>query len=88
MHAMPLARVRPGLPVILPKDLCIGFRNLAVSTFEDLPAAVKMLEHWNLHTSLDVGVIAVALIESGIASANRPMQVNEFDGFFEISDWA
>ena len=65
-------------------ELAEGARLLAIEQFG--PLARTVLEHWGIHSTLDLGEIVFALVEAGILTKQDEDRLEDFRGIFDFEE--
>lgn len=64
------------------RELLGGLRGGATRQFG--PMAKEVLNHWGVHTTLDIGHIVFSLIGAGLLEAGDGDSLEDFDGVFDF----
>ncbi len=65
-------------------ELAEGARLLAIEQFG--PLARTVLEHWGIHSTLDLGEIVFALVDAGILTKQDDDRLEDFRGLFDFEE--
>ncbi len=63
-------------------ELAEGMRDLAIERFG--PMARSVLEHWGIHTTVDVGDVVFALVEQGVLVKQDEDSREDFVDIFDF----
>ncbi len=63
-------------------ELAVGLRDLAIERYG--PMARSVLEHWGIHTTVDVGDVVFALVEHGVLIKQSEDSREDFVDIFDF----
>lgn len=69
---------------VTPRELCEGFRSLAVDHFG--PLALMVCRGWQVRETADVGQMVMDMVDRGLMTKTETDRLEDFEGVFALED--